>query len=596
MLESDLKARSNRRIGLTVVVLSLIYLSVLSRVWTLQDGAPETWSRLARAQQIQNTHQPPRRGRILDREGRVLVDHRPIFILRLVEELDLSGQFLSELERVLGLDSVRNLLAQGRVRIPHDRLAAVSEVTSLHPGLVLSEASARSYPHGNLAGHVLGYVQDSTPSAGGGRGVRGVEGLEAQYDEVLSGVPGLREVLVSAQGLPLGLLSATQSREGRDIHLALDLKIQKRTEQALSKASDRLRGKRDRRPEAPSVALAMEIPSGEILAMASRPSYSPTLFLASDAKLGELLNDPTAPLINRAIAGLYPAASTFKLVTALSVLEAKPEWAAEGFHCSGSQTIGETVFHCFVTTGHGALTFEEALAYSCDTVFYDLAVRLGPERLLSGAQALGFGQPTGLDLPGELPGLLPTPAWIEREFERPWYDGDSANLGVGQGYLLVTPIQLAVGVARLLCDRPLQPRLLKQSQDHAVQPVSLRPSLRRIWNGARGAVLYGTSTGVDLPGLEVSGKTGTAEAPTTEDNPEGLNHVWFVGWAPAEAPEVVALAFFEGSGGYGGEVAVPVVAEILDAWMEERKPGVSLEEVSFRIVEPWKKDSGPLVR
>jgi penicillin-binding protein 2 len=547
--------------------LAVLTLVVLGRTLWLQMGGPARWSQKARQQQTANLSQPPKRGRLLDRQGRVLVDHAPRFLLHWkAEHAGLAPP--AEVKKLLRPSLVQPLADGRSVSVDNTALPAISELVSRTKGLTLQQISTRSYPHGKLACHAVGYIREEEVegSADGLVQSIGVDGLEASYDDRLQGKQGLRTLLVSATGVPLGLISEVPPRDGQDIITSLDLDLQRAAEMALDKSAEYLATRPDRRPSAPAVALLMDAASGEMLVLAGRPDFDPSLFPTGDQKLGKLLTDPEAPLMNRALGGLYAPASTFKLVTASAVLKNHPEWAKESFYCSGSRTIGETVFHCFVTTGHGALTFEEAIGLSCDTVFYDLATRLPVEQLLKAAKELGFGQLTGIDLPGESPGYLPDPAALKKE-GKPWYAGDSANLGIGQGYMLATPLQVLTAAARLVGNPSLQPRLLAVPGTPPPGPTP-EPALAPLWAGTIGALSYGTASGVYVQGLEIAGKTGTAEAPTTAENPLGLNHTWFVAWAPADHPQVVALAFFEGSGGYGGEVAGPVVAEMLKAWQK----------------------------
>jgi penicillin-binding protein 2 len=558
-------------------ILLCLALLVLGRTLYLQMGGPTRWSRKARQQQTANLSEPPKRGRLLDRQGRVLVDHVPRFLLhRTADKPGLPAP--AELGRLLDPAALTRLLAGRPVAVENADLPALSELVSRSKGLTLQEISTRSYPHGSLACHALGYVrEEEVPGALDGQlKTIGVDGLEAVYDKRLQGQQGIRTELVSATGVPLGLISEVPPQDGPDLVTSLDLDLQRSAEAALDQALARLQGRPERRSTAPAVALLMDAASGEMLVMACRPCFDPSLFQKGDERVGKLLTDAEAPLMNRAIAGLYPPASTFKLVTAATVLEKHPQWASESFYCTGSRTIGATVFNCFVRSGHGALSFEEAIAVSCDSVFYDLATRMPVEELLGTARRLGFGRPTGIDLPGESAGALPDPVALKKQ-GHPWYAGDSANLGIGQGYMLATPLQVLTATAHLVGNPKLKPRLLAVP-GHPPPPPAPPAALQPLWVGTRGAVAYGTASGVDVEGLEVAGKTGTAEAPVTKQNPRGLNHTWFVAWAPADHPRVVALAFFEGSGGYGGEVAGPVVSRMLQAWKENQEKEKSLQK------------------
>lgn len=561
-----------RRLRLAVWLLSTVAMVVLGRTLWLQLGGPDRWSKRARQQQTANLAEPPSRGRLLDRHGQVIVDHVPRFHLH----WEGPGEPPKELQDYLTPRSL-SLIKDGLpAPVEVKALPAVSELLGSTSGLSLQQISTRAYPMGTIACHAMGYIrEEESKGSGPGRVMTvGVDGLEAVYDNRLRGLEGTRIQLVSATGVPLGLVSETPPTDGEDLRTGLDLDLQKAAERAMERVAHDLAERPNRRSKAPGVALMMDARSGEILVMASRPTYDPALFLNGDRKLEKLLSDPDSPMINRALAGLYPPASTFKLVTAAAVLEHHPQWAKESFYCEGSRTIGETVFHCFVTSGHGHLSFEEAIAVSCDTVFYDLATRMSPEELVSTAKRLGFGGKTGIDLPGESAGHLPDPAERKR-VGHPWYAGDSANFGIGQGATLATPLQVLTSTARLLGSSKLRPRMLVGAKPNA--PLKLRPELEPLWAGTRGAVSYGTAGGVYVEGLEIAGKTGTAEAPTTVQNPQGLNHTWLVAWAPARVPEVVALAFFEGSGGYGGEVAGPVVQEMLKTWKEKQVKEKSIQ-------------------
>lgn len=560
------------RFRLALLLLGVAWLGLACNVLWLQTGGPERWSRQAQAQRTRQFLKTPKRGRILDRNGRVLVDHQPRFLLRRKTG---QGKLPDALRESLDPTTVESLEAGRLVPLTLAHLGRGAELCNRWPQLELQEVSARSYPHGDLACHLCGYVREEVLSQDEVELTRtvGVDGVEAAFDEKLRGKVGLQTVLMSANGVPLGLLSQQLPEDGQDLTLSLDLELQRTAELALDRAADWLRTQKDRRADAPSVVLLMDLASGELLVMAVRPSFSPELFRTAGEGLEELLQDPTAPLMNRAIAGLYPPASTFKLITATAVLRHHPEWARASFHCTGSQKYGDTVFHCFQTSGHGTLTFEEALAVSCDSVFYELATRLSIQELRTLASELGLGESTGVGLPGEQAGLLPGPDYVKEREKRPWFKGDSANLGIGQGYLLVTPLQMLTAVGRLLGPSDLRPSLLPVQQGGRPKPPP--QYLKPLLEGAKLAVELGTATSAAVSGVAVAGKTGTAEAPRTRDNPRALNHTWFVGWTPAENPQVVGLCLFEGSGGYGGEVAAPVVKQVFDKWRKNSQ----LEEI-----------------
>ena len=317
------------------------------------------------------------------------------------------------------------------------------------------------------------------------------------------------------------------------------------------------------------------VKNGEILALASLPNFDPRPFArgVTDKEYSALLEDKTTPLVNRASHASFSPGSTFKMITGMAALNLGLCTPNSYWVCGGS--YGQA--NCFVRSGHGGITFKDSIAHSCDVVYYQLGDRMGIGNLAKYARAAGLGEKTGLDLPGEDPGLFPSAEWKERVWGEPWYSGDSVNSSIGQGFILTTPLQMARAVAAIANNGQLtQPRLVDRGVDwrgnHAWQksketdgelPVS-KAHLKAIREGMRGAVTRGTSTVMNTPLVKVAGKTGTVESFPNPYNPHGRNHTWFVCFAPYEDPEIAVAVFFQKSGGYGGSVAAPVAKAIVD--------------------------------
>lgn len=564
-MPAELKDLSRRLVALERILLLFCILIVVRILWLqIKEVIPRLSS--ASYQQTITVTEPAPRGRILDRKGKVLADNASRFLL--VRQLEIAQiAELAELRRLLTSSQMRQLEDSRYTALSKMQLGPVSELVTHSAGLTVKQALIRAYPHGRLACHALGYVRYEEAVEGelGQLQAAGLDGLEARYNRSLSGIDGKRSELISASGTRLGTISRELTQPGDDLLSSLDLDLQAVAEKELDQAAARLKDKPGRRAGGPAVVLLMDVQTGEMLVMASRPAFDPFLFTQGGQGLDKVLHDGRSPLVNRAISGLYPPASTFKLVTAAAALTYHRAWAKEKFYCSGSKTIGTLEFNCFVRTGHGLLSFDEAIALSCDSVFYDLATRLSVPELSATARKLGYGKPTGIDLPGESSGYFPDQDALKAE-GKTWYAGDSANLGIGQGYVLATPLQVLVSTARLVGDAKVQPSMLAFTGPRK-SAQALKKGFEPIWKGTSGAISYGTASGgFQLDDLSVAGKTGTAEAPKTEDNPLAFNHTWFVGWAPAEKPEVAVLVFFEGSGGYGGEIAAPVASSLLKAW------------------------------
>jgi penicillin-binding protein 2 len=548
----------------------------------LWDGA--RFRELARANSVRTVPQRAPRGQILDRHLQVLVANAPavsvgITPAELPREREAADAVVVQVAQMLKVDEAKALAkveaqrqrpyAPARLAADVDRalVAKLEDRRGVLPGLSVWQDSKRSYPHAS-AGHVLGYVGEITEhqlTRLKDKGYRlgdwlGQGGIESQYDSVVKGTDGGKQVRINAGGRELGVLSQSEPRPGDNLVLSLDGGLQRVAEDALG-------------PEAGAV-VALDPRNGEVLALVSKPDYDPSVFSGKvDAKAWKtLIEDERRPMNNRAMQGLYPPGSVFKIITALAALQEKVIQPDETLNCYGIFWISTWPYRCWKEIGHGSLALERAITESCDIFFYQLGLRLKVDALAKWTRAFGFGQPTGIDLPGELAGVVPDPAWKQAKEGLPWFPGNTVMMSIGQGYLLATPLQLAVAVSAVANGgRLVTPHLLKEvtSPDgdilrtmQAPPPVDLGldpDALHLVRRGMEGAVQErrGTAWRARVAGLSVAGKTGTAQ------NPHGEDHAAFVCFAPVESPRV-AIAIIVENGGEGGLTAAPIARRMLE--------------------------------
>jgi penicillin-binding protein 2 len=454
------------------------------------------------------------------------------------------------------------------------QIAVFEESRHLFPGLRREGALARHYPGAEAFCHVVGYVGEAStqdiennPSLRQGDLI-GRSGLERVYEHVLRGSDGWEYVEVDARGTVVGPLLGKEPvlpEWGTDVRLSLDADLQKKAYELLSS-------------QGPGAVVALDTRTGEVLALVSSPGFDPNLFSGrmTPSVWQRLHQDPGHPLLNRAIQSGYPPGSVFKLVVAGCGLDTGIIDLQRTFKpCTGALRHGRRVFHCWKEEGHGRLAVSSAIVQSCDVFFYQLALELGLDRLSSYARTMGFGSATGLELGPEARGLVPTREWYDEKLgPRGWTTGVLLNLGIGQGELLVTPLQVARFMAGLANGRTLPvPRLApdvgrRSGPDPApellamdtVTLLALRESAKRVVEDPRG-----TAHASRLPGTAIAGKTGTAQ------NPSGEDHSWFACYAPAEDPEI-AIAVIVENAGHGSTVAAPLASELVRHYVASRAP------------------------
>jgi penicillin-binding protein 2 len=401
----------------------------------------------------------------------------------------------------------------------------------------------------------------------------GKEGLERSYDRWLRGSKGVTNICIDALGRTVKSTELRAPKPGADLRLALDWKLQDVAEKALSAMLADL--KRTNGEVSGGAVVVMEANTGAIRALVSLPQYDPRPFARgiTQREYSRLLAEPGIPLLHRAVQTIASPGSTFKLVTSSAALRHGLCTPGSTFVCGGSYAGA----NCFVTSGHGAIGFEGSLAHSCDVVYYMLGVQMGIQRLAEHARLLGLGAATGVDLPGESDGIFPDPKWKWKFVGDRWYEGDTVNLSIGQGYMLVTPVQMAVVTAAVANGgKIVSPHLVQKVvsyQGRVLARPGYKPRRRldiapRHWaavrQGMRGAVLYGTGGACNSGYVHVAGKTGTVENSPSTENRHGRNHTWFVSFAPYENPEIVTVVFLEKSGGYGGSRCAPVARAVYD--------------------------------
>jgi len=590
----------NTRLGAAGTVVAAMTLLLLARLVYVQVIEHRHYATLSQANRIKTVPVPPARGLILDRNGVVLAQNFPVYTLEIVpeqvEDMDALLAELGTLVRITPSD-LKNFERQLRERPRFEGLALRAHLNEEEAariavrlpflrGVELRARLQRHYPLGGLAVHALGYVSRISgrdlaridPSAYRGIQHIGKLGLEYTYENLLVGTVGIEKVEINAHGRELRTLERQPPVPGKDLHLSLDARAQAVAEQALG--------------ERRGAVVAIDPATGGVLVFASTPTYDPNAFVngIDAASYRALLHDPDRPLINRALRGQYAPGSTIKPFYGLADLEAGDDIDMErDVYCTGTYHLPGTSARFGDWKAHGRVRLRDAIAQSCDVYFYRLAVALGAERLRLALEPFGFGAPTGIDLPEEKAGLVPSPEWKLRARKEPWYAGDTVVAGIGQGLILATPLQLANAAATLAAHGTrMKPTLLDAWEDPLTDERTevVRQPVRRIrladphnWakiTGYMADVVHsrkGTAQriGYDAP-YHIAGKTGTAQVAAIdpvegydEDKvPERLrDHALFIAFAPVEAPKV-ALAVIVENGGSGSGTAAPIARRVLD--------------------------------
>ncbi|MGH8455564.1 MAG: penicillin-binding protein 2 [Stenotrophobium sp.] len=577
---------------------------LLIRLVNLQIFQHDYYSTRADDNRMRILPVPPVRGLIYDRNGTLLAQNKPAFVLEITpEQVQSIPATLKSLEPIISLTPRDIERFKERVRkspryrgVPLRSNLSMAEVASFEVnrysfhGVDVTAGLSRNYPLGETTAHVVGYVggineeelQKLDPTEYAGLTLMGKTGVEKSHEDQLRGTPGAKIIEANAYGRPLRELDYHGGTPGQDLYLSLDAKVQQVAEQAL--------GQYD------GAVVAIDPRNGEIIAMVSKPGFDPQLFVEGiDSKTyRELSDDPDRPLFNRPLQGLYPAGSTVKPAMALTGLEYGIIQPDHREFCRGEYFLPNSrhIYHCWKRSGHGWLTLSQAVMESCDIYFYQLAQLIGIDRMHESMTQFGLGHTTGVDLPQEKGGLYPSREWKRRVRHEAWYPGETLNTGIGQGYINVTPIQLAQMTARIaMRGSGFKPHIVHSTQDPLtgkitlVQPQALPPIVMKNpdnWETVIQAMVDVTTTphgtayniGKDSPYL-IAAKTGTAQVTGLKNNETTVldkvaerlrDHALFIAFAPADHPQI-AVAVIAEHGGHGGSVAGPVAREVMDMYL-----------------------------
>ncbi len=593
--------RLHRRITLIHVGIAALVVAYVLAFWYLQMVRGDAYRVLAENNRLRRIPVPPTRGVVFDRNSEVLASTRPALNLILVREgLRDADDQLRRLEQVIGLpyEATKARLKAMKSRPTFEPLVLREDVTladvakvesrrEWFPSVVVQQSSLRDYPDGRAIAHAVGYVGEVTeeqlaqptgefPLQPGD--IVGKAGLEKTYDDALRGKRGWRLVTVNNLGRPLGDAQPGDAPvDGHALRTTIDVRLQRTLVHALG--------------DEVGAGVFMNPANGEILALASTPAYDPNMFtgpVVASTWQG-LLKDPRRPLHDRAIASFYAPGSTFKILMSVVGLESGVITPSTILHCGGSINLYGRPFLCWKKGGHGAVDVHRALVQSCNVFFYQVGKAAGIDKITYWGNLFHLGRPTGVDIPGESRGVLPSDAWKRKTYKEPWYPGDTISVSIGQGLLAVTPIQMATLVSAIASDGRLpRPHLIKTDQVE-VENLPISPgTLAVIRSALTDVVEEGTGQKASLGSVSVAGKTGTAQvfkksAGIDADKlaKEERDHAWFVGYAPADHPEVAFAVVIE-HGGHGGTTAAPVVKQVLEAYFADRLPQRSPSDASLR--------------
>jgi len=586
------KYRQDRAIRIRLLVLrialGLAFFAIYCGLWYLQVLHGEEYRFLADNNRLRRVVVPPQRGTIYDRRGRVIVGNREGYAIVIDREKPSdTARLVRELSSPLGLqeDVLRERIERYRGRPTYERailkedveFADVAFVESHrldYPTLQVVTEPKRDYVEGRDTSHLVGYVGEaseaqlrSDPDLMLGDTV-GKTGIERAYDNLLRGQHGEELVEVNSLGRRIG--PATSGRppvSGADAPLTIDIDLQRKLVEALG--------------DEVGAGIFLDPRNGEILALASTPAFDPSLFAKrfTRAEWRTLIEDPLRPLQNRAIQGLYPAGSTFKLIVALAGLENGVIDEGTSVSCSGGAFFYGRRFGCWKKGGHGTLGLIGAIAQSCNVYFYTVGNRIGIDRIAAEATKFGFGQRTGIDLPGEEVGIVASPAWKMATFHEPWYVGETISVSIGQGATQVTAMQMAQLAAQLATGGvAYKPRIMRPARGVPVAPEVLRRAtidphaLAVLRRSMVQVVESGTASKAKLPGITVAGKTGTVQVFKASSGVDSdkldkkyRDHAWFIGFAPLENP-TIAFAVLVEHGGHGGSISAPIVRKVLEVY------------------------------
>lgn len=603
-----------RRFLISSFIVGGIFFVLALRLWYLQILGVDHYRELSERNRIRYVAIDAPRGAIFDRNGSLLVDNRPAFTVSVLrQEVDDREQLFHSLAKLLEVDEelLEKRWLEGK-NLPRYRplpllqdigrqaMEKVQENSVDLPGLLVEVKPFRSYPHGEMAAHLFGYLgevdvedlrQTEFPSYRSGEMV-GKTALERLYEERLRGTAGQKRIEVNVRGRELRQVTTRNPLPGQRLYLTIDAKLQQAAEEAMGDNA--------------GAVVALDVSNGEILAFVSRPTFDPALFArgVSSEEWRELIDNPLHPMTNKVLRGQYPPGSTFKMAVALAAMESGTVTPSTKFQCDGSIKLGSYEYRCWKKGGHGSVDLHTAIKESCDVWFYRAGLEAGIDRIASAAQRLGLGELTGFPFGGERPGMIPTQEWKKKRFGTNWYDGETVISAIGQGFVLATPLQLASMTAALANGGTVwRPQIVQKvvdlegDTDWISKPEKLTEtawpaeSLKAVQKGMESVVndVGGTAWRSRMEAIRFAGKTGTAQvvrrkSDEEEKEQEGdeipyqyRDHALFVSYAPAKNPQIAVAVVVE-HGGHGSSVAAPIARAVYEAYFSEGKDKKALPQ------------------
>ncbi len=587
-----------RQIQRRLILLRLGVLAVLAilliRVWYIQIVNGEEYAILSKQNRVRIVYLKPPRGLVYDRHHNLLANNIPSFNLYVaLPDVDDQQHLQQDLSELIGVstDDVRVMMDKYRTsRLPLKlregltlkQAAAIESNLAQLSGVGIQAETERSYPQGNVAAHIIGYVGEISAKALKeerfhdlvlGSAV-GKYGVELEYDHIVRGRVGHKTIEVDARGHEQRVIQIKEPIPGDNLHLTIDLPLQRLAEDLLGDMA--------------GVIVALDPRNGDVLVLASHPTFDPNALTRglTVSHWNQIRHDPRKPMTNRATQGQYPPGSVFKVVMAAAGLETGSIARSTPFECRGQFHIGNRVFRDWKKEGHGFVTLHEGLVHSCDIYFYTLGHQLGIDRIAHYAEQLGLGRRTGIDLPAEKFGVVPSREWKERMLGERWYPGETISVAIGQGFVTVTPLQMAMLIGTIANNGvQYQPRVVRQiEQRHDGTRIDIAPSrsdsipikretLAALHEALRDVVVSGTGRRAQSRHVDISGKTGTAQVvslrnvESEDDVPHALrDHAWFVAYAPSDNPTIAVSVIVEHMG-HGGVVAAPMARAIIDEYL-----------------------------
>lgn len=585
---NDQRLPQGRLAVFSYIIVGMIALLLLG-FWKLEVIDSERYALLAMRNSVRTIPIIAPRGRMLDREGRVLVDNYPSFSVlllrddpalveknlpRIADGLNIPlGDLKQQIENARGLSKFQPIVIK-----PQASQADIAYIESHRADVPLLEmlmVHRRRYLPGGFMAHASGYVgevNEQQVEASNGRlrpgDIAGKSGLERQYNDILLGADGMRRVIVNNVGKEVGRLSQQEATPGKDIRITIDYDLQTVAENVLAGRKGSI--------------VALDPRNGEVLAMVSHPAPDPNDFAIriSNEQWQRLNEDPDKPLLNRTIQAQLAPGSVFKIVTATAMLESKAIPENMTVFCPGYAEFYGRMFkdHIYGKGSHGIVDFHKAIVQSCDVYFYNVGKRLGIDRISYYSTKLGLGKRTGIDLPAEENGLVPSEEWVERVYHRKWYAGETISVAIGQGAVTATPLQLARLIGGVALGGVFkQPHLIKDARNVAEERFQIsEPTVEKVTQGMYGVVNEGgTAAGARLEGIEFCGKSGSAQVIGYDardkygKKKQFKDNAWFVGYAPRRNPEIVVAVLVE-SGEHGGAVAGPLARDIIKTYYDKK--------------------------